>query len=186
MRTHPATFSSSSEPLDVDDWLCSTERKLAIVWCDDREKVLYASHQLESLAAEWWESFCAIHENLQSITWAEFSEAFRYSHVPDGKVEMKKNEFRELKQGSMSMSEYLNKFTQLSRYTPEDVATDDARQKRFKRGLIPSLKVQVIGNDYVDFQQIVNKTLLIEESCRELAESYKQKLTQPGAHQGHS
>ena len=41
---------------------------------------------------------------------------------------MKKNEFRELKQGSMSVSEYLNKFTQLSRYAPEDVATDDARQ----------------------------------------------------------
>lgn len=115
LRTRLATFASSSEPLDADDWLRSTEKNLAIIRCDNREKVLYASHQLEGPAAEWWESFCAAHENPQNITWAEFSEAFCHSHVPDGKVEMKKNEFRELKQGSMSVSEYLNKFTQLSR-----------------------------------------------------------------------
>ena len=127
MRTRPSTFSSSSEPLDADDWLRSTERKLAITRCDDREKVLYATHQLEGTAAEWWENYCATHENPQNISWAAFSEAFRHSHIPDGKVEMKKNEFRELKQGSMSVSEYLNKFTQLSRYAQEDVATDDAR-----------------------------------------------------------
>ena len=98
---------------------------------------------------------------------------------------MKKNEFRDLKQGSMTVSEYLNKFTQLSRYAQDDVATDDARQKRFKRGLNPSLKVQVVGNDYAELQQLVNKTMLIEESHREIAESYKRKMMQPSAHQCH-
>ena len=94
MRTHPPTFSSSSEPLDADDWLRSIEKKLAITRCDDREKVLYAAHQLEGTAAEWWENYCAAHENHQNISWTEFSEAFRHSHIPDGKVEMKKNEFQ--------------------------------------------------------------------------------------------
>lgn len=56
MRTRPPTLSSSSEPLDVDDWLCSTEKKLAITRCDDHEKVLYAAHQLEGAAAEWSEN----------------------------------------------------------------------------------------------------------------------------------
>ena len=132
MRTRPPTFSSSSEPLDADDWLRSIEKKLTITRCDDREKVLYAAHQLEGTATEWWESYCTIYEDHQSITWAKFSEAFRQIHIPDGKVKMKKNEFRELRQGNMSVGEYLNKLTQLSRYAPEDVATDDARQKRFK------------------------------------------------------
>ena len=132
MRTHLPTFSSSSEPLDADDWLRSIEKKLAITWCYNHEKVLYATHQLEGVAAEWWESYCAAHADHQNITWAEFSKAFRYFHAPDGKVEMKKNEFRELRQGSMSVGEYLNKFTQPSRYAPEGVATNDARQKRFK------------------------------------------------------
>ena len=84
----------------------------------------------------------------------------------------------------MTVSEYLTKFTQLSRYAREDVAIDDARQKRFKRGLHPSLKVQVVGNDYPDFQHMVNKAMLIEESCREISETYKRKMSHSSAHQG--
>lgn len=68
MKTRPATFSSSPEPLDADDWLRSTEKKLDIARCEDREKVLFASHQLEGAAAEWWDTFCASHAGPQSIT----------------------------------------------------------------------------------------------------------------------
>ena len=50
--THPPTFSSSSEPLDADDWLRSIKKKLAIIRCDDRERVIYVSHQLEGASAE--------------------------------------------------------------------------------------------------------------------------------------
>ena len=72
MRTRPPTFSYSSELLDAEDWLRSDEKKLAIAQCNDREKVLYASHQLEGTAAEWWENYIAAHENSQAITWEEF------------------------------------------------------------------------------------------------------------------
>ena len=129
MRTCPPTFSSSSEPLDVDDWPRSIEKKLAIIWYDDCEKVLYATHQLEGTTSEWWDNYTTVNEDPEAITWAEFLAAFRRSHVPDGIVEMKKKEFRELQQRNLSVSEYLNKFIQLSRYAPEDVATDDAHQK---------------------------------------------------------
>ena len=60
---------------------------------------------------------------------------------------------------------------------------DNARQKRFKRELNPSLKVQVVGNDYVDFQHMVDKDVLIEDSRRELDESRKRKMIQHGVHQ---
>ena len=39
-----------------DDWLHSSEKKIAIAPCDDPEKVLYAAHQLEGIDAEWWEN----------------------------------------------------------------------------------------------------------------------------------
>ena len=83
MRTRPPTFSHSSEPLDAEDWLRSVEKKLVIAQCNDREKVLYASHQLEGTAAEWWENYTAAHENSQAITLEEISAAFRQAHVPE-------------------------------------------------------------------------------------------------------
>jgi hypothetical protein len=41
---------------------------------------------------------------------------------------VRKEEFLALKQGSLSVSEYKDKFLQLSRYAPEDVNTDAKRQ----------------------------------------------------------
>jgi hypothetical protein len=43
-RTKPPTFSQAVEPMDADDWLKSVEKKLQVVQCNNREKVLLASH----------------------------------------------------------------------------------------------------------------------------------------------
>jgi hypothetical protein len=57
---------------------------------------------------------------------------------------VKKEEFLALKQGSLSVSEYRNRFLQLSRYALEDVNTDTKRQYRFLRGLVDPLQYQLI------------------------------------------
>jgi cobalamin biosynthesis protein CbiD len=46
------TFSHDEEPMDADDWLKSIEKKLQVVQCNNREKVLLASHQLFGSAAD--------------------------------------------------------------------------------------------------------------------------------------
>jgi hypothetical protein len=45
-----------------------------------------------------------------------------------GVVKLKKKEFEGLKQGSMSVGKYMTQFTQLSRYTPDNVDTDEKKQ----------------------------------------------------------
>ena len=127
------------------------ERKLLITQCNDREKILYATHQMEGIAVEWWENLCAARETPQNITWEEFSTAFRQYHVPEGIIDLKKDEFRALKQGGMTVSDYLNKFFQLARYAAEDVATNKARQSRFLKGLNTGLQVSLIAHTFPDF-----------------------------------
>jgi hypothetical protein len=51
--TKPSIFSCTVEPMDVDDWLRSVEKKLQVVQCKNREKVLLASHQLSGPTADW-------------------------------------------------------------------------------------------------------------------------------------
>jgi hypothetical protein len=46
MSHKPPTFSNSSNPLQVDDWLKIVEKMLNIAQCTNREKVLYASGRL--------------------------------------------------------------------------------------------------------------------------------------------
>jgi hypothetical protein len=53
-RTKPPTFSHAVEPMDVDDWLKSIEKKLQVVQCNNHENVLLVSHKLSSPATDWW------------------------------------------------------------------------------------------------------------------------------------
>ena len=45
-------------------------------------------------------------------------------------------EFLSLKQGGVSVSEYRDKFIQLSRYAPSEVDDDEKKQELFLEGLI--------------------------------------------------
>jgi hypothetical protein len=47
-------------------------------------------------------------------------------------MKLKKKEFLALKQGSMSVSGCQDKFIQLSRYAPADVADDEEKQDHFR------------------------------------------------------
>ncbi|KAK1679949.1 hypothetical protein QYE76_040797 [Lolium multiflorum] len=47
------------EPMDAEDWLMDTERKLRTVGCNDEEKIRYATYLLSGPAASWWENLVA-------------------------------------------------------------------------------------------------------------------------------
>jgi hypothetical protein len=121
-RTKLPSFSHAVEPMDAHDCLKSVEKKLQVVQCNNREKVLLASHQFSGPAADWWDAYMESHEEPESMTWLEFRAAFCAHHVPQGVIKLQK-EFQDLKQGSMSVKEYVTKFTQLSRYAPHGEET---------------------------------------------------------------
>ena len=88
---------------------------------------MYASGRLEGVASDWWDAFTAAHANADAITWQAFQENFRARHIPSGIMKLKKKEILSLTQGSMFVSEYQDRFTQLSRYAPEKVGIDVKR-----------------------------------------------------------
>jgi hypothetical protein len=66
-------------------------------------------------------------------------------------IKLKKKEFQDLNQGSMLVSEYVTHFTQLSRYAPNDVDTDEKKQDCFLNGLNDSLAYALEARDYENF-----------------------------------
>jgi hypothetical protein len=148
--------------MDADDWLKSVEKKLQVVQCNNREKVLLASHQLSGPVADWWDAYVEAHEEPKSINWPEFRAAFHVHHVPQGVIKLKKKEFQDLKLGSMSVNEYLTKFTKLSRYAPHEVGIDDKKQECFLNVLNDGLAYALEARDFENFQGMVNKALKLE------------------------
>ena len=92
---HPPTFSHASDPLEADEWVRAVERQLNIAQCNDQEKVLYASGQLQGAALDWWESEFG-QQDANHICWEEFKPAFRSYHVLAGLVMIKEEEFLNL------------------------------------------------------------------------------------------
>jgi hypothetical protein len=179
MSHHPPTYSHSTDPLDADDWLKTVTKKLERAQCNDREMVQYASGCLEGLASDWWDAYTAAHPAPNTITWQQFKDAFRAHHIPDGVLKLKQREFLALKQGNMSMNEYLDKFTQLSRYAPDEVNTDPKRQERFLDGLIGPLNYQLQSHTFPDFATLLNKAIGLENKRKELREQ-KRKFQSQG------
>jgi hypothetical protein len=137
--------------MDADGWLKSVEKKLQVVQCNNRETVLLVSHQLSGPAANWWDAYVEAHEEPESINWPEFRTAFRAHHVPQGVIKLKKKEFQDLKQGTMSVNEYVTKFTQLSCYAPHEVDTDEKKQECFLNGLNDGLAYALEARDFENF-----------------------------------
>ena len=135
IRIKPPTFAGSENPLEADDWLRVIQRKLDTIHCEGRDRVLLASHQLTGSALAWWENYCVAADDAATITWEEFTDEFRRYHIPEGTMRLKADEFRNLKQGTKTVNEYIHQFIELSRYAPEEVNTDMKKQNLFKKGL---------------------------------------------------
>jgi hypothetical protein len=142
---------------------------LNIAQCSDREKVLYASGRLTGPTADWWDAYCAAHATANTITWAEFSTQFWNYHIPVGLMKIKK-EFLSLKQGGMSVSEYRDKFIQLSRYAPGEVGDDEKKRELFLESLIGPLQYQLISHTFPSFQRLLDKVIALENKRVELGE----------------
>jgi hypothetical protein len=184
LRTHPTTFSQAKDPMDVEDWLKGVERKLVIAQCTDPEKVLFAAHQLYGIAANWWETYCNTHVNVDAITWNEFKARFLTHYVPRGTMNLNRKEFADLKHGCMTVNEYLNSFIQLSRYAPDDISMDEKKHDVFLNGLNDDIQFQLLNTDYADFQHIVDKAIVIESKIKEMEKDGKRKVSFSGQSSG--
>jgi hypothetical protein len=163
--------------MDAEGWLKGVEKKLMIAQCTDHEKVLFAAHQLYGTAANWWETYCNTHVNIDAITWNKFKARFCTHYVPRGTMKLKRKEFVDLKQGGMTVNEYLNSFIQLSRYALVDVSTDEKKYDVFLNGLNYDIQFQLLNTDYAEFQHMVDKAIVIESKIKEMEKDGKRKVS---------
>jgi hypothetical protein len=78
------------------------------------------------------------------------------------------------------VNEYLNQFTQLSRYGPDNVNTDEKKQDAFMNGLNDEIQFQLLNTDYKDFQRMVDKVTIVENKLKEMERNGKRKMSFQG------
>jgi hypothetical protein len=128
--------------------------------------------------------YCNTHVNVDTITWNEFKAHFRTHYVPHGTLKLKKKEFADLKQGGMTVNEYLNSFIYLSRYAPDDINMNEKKQDMFLNGLNDDIQFQLLNTNYADFQHMIDKAIVIENKIKEMVKDGKRKVSFSGQSSG--
>jgi hypothetical protein len=85
----------------------------------------------------------------------------------------------------MSVSEYRDKFIQMSHYAPADVADDAEKQDHFREGLIGPIKYQLMVHTFKNFQKMVDNAILVEHAHKEMDEQ-KRKFESSGQYNNNS
>ena len=75
---------------------------------------------------------------------------------------MKNHEFRNLHQGGCTVGQYVDDFSKLACYAPDDVATDAAKQEKFLEGLNDELSMKLMVASFNNYQEMVDRALMIE------------------------
>ena len=102
----------------------------------------------------------------------------------------KAQEFLELKQGTMTVIEYVARFMELAHFAYDYVATYMTKVRRLENGLKLSIRGIIVGLRLMDMDSMVGTTLTIEReiedarSTRDAGVSSKRKESQSSSSSG--
>ena len=112
----------------------------------------------------WW-NWAKSSRDLEAMIWLEFHDLFIGKYFPATTRHAKAQEFLELKQGAMTVIEYVAKFTEFDRFADDYVAIGLAKVRRFENGL--RLSIQGVGLHLQDMDSMVGTALTIERKMED-------------------
>ncbi|GJM99833.1 hypothetical protein PR202_ga16970 [Eleusine coracana subsp. coracana] len=181
LATRPPTFSSTTEPMEAENFLRMLESKFGLLNCTPVQKTLFAAQQLHGAAGAWWANHVASVGTDRQITWDEVQGCVPCAHyIPAGLVRRKAREFAALKQGNRSVEEYCEEFNRLALYAPEQVDTPAKRKDRFLEGLSAELQDRLNLNMGGSFAEFVNNAIVAEDGYRRVMAERKRSASAMG------
>ncbi|KAL8114916.1 hypothetical protein AgCh_021664 [Apium graveolens] len=125
----PPEFKGSANLVKANAWLKEMEKAFELVGAGTKQKTKFISYFLKGEANYWWESTRAL-EGGEFITWERFTELFLEKYFPRYMKNQMEIKFLNLTQGDLSVAEYEAKFTELARFVPDQVDTDEKKARR--------------------------------------------------------
>jgi hypothetical protein len=125
------TFQGSETFVEARDWLKETEELIDIFEMEEGKRVKLAAWLMKGEASFWWEVTNG--ERLVD-SWADFRRRFVAKFLSSAEENLYMERFLTLKQGNLSVKEYVNKFNQLARFGIDMVNTPEKKALRLRGG----------------------------------------------------
>src|SRR5574338_1378114 len=155
-------FEGTEGVMGVQTWLRTLERIFADMQINDQRKRQIASRRLKGATLDWWEVIITGRPE-NEITWDQFKDMLEARFVPATAKATLLEEFIRLRQGSMSVTEYTQKFESLSKYGTMLIGNEESKNSRFIQGLNAGLSRAMLPYNDKTFDQVINLTLSFEQ-----------------------
>ncbi|XP_073060047.1 uncharacterized protein [Primulina eburnea] len=164
----PRPLVGGETPDAAEDWLERMESCFRSFQCTAEQQMETLSFLLEGRARKWWRSTSApIIQERGVVTWEDFRAAFSRLYFPPALRQVKTMELLSLKQGSMSVDEYQQKFFELFPYAPHINASSEAKYDHFLQGLNQEIYDRVsVCDDLTSYEGLVNRCRQAEISLQ--------------------
>ncbi|XP_075499143.1 uncharacterized protein LOC142537518 [Primulina tabacum] len=166
-KMNPPKFVGSSDPLIAMEWVKAVEAIFDYLNFCDKDRVSCALFLLTKTARIWWEA-TKVTIDVQTLKWNEFKDLFYDKYFPSDVKARKVKEFLELKQGTMSMNDYILKFEEGCLFVPFIASNYKDRAKHFMRGLRAEIRRDVRMSKANSYKEIVEKALMAEYDEKEI------------------
>ncbi|XP_074356502.1 uncharacterized protein LOC141696231 [Apium graveolens] len=154
----PLEFEGLADPTKARAWL----KDFALVEVEEDQQTDFASYLLNGEANYLSESNKDL-EGEGVVNWDRFTDLFLEKYFPRYMKNQMVIKFLKLKQGNLLVTDYEAKFTELARFVPEQVDTDERRAKRFQQRLKPWIRTRVAVFELTTYTAVVQKAIINEE-----------------------
>ncbi|KAK3001685.1 hypothetical protein RJ639_022273 [Escallonia herrerae] len=161
-------FFGKPDPTIAEEWLARAEKILDTARILNSQRLVYTTFMLEASAKRWWKllSMKWKRERVPS-TWENFKREFTKKYVPAVTQEKREVNFIKLEQRNMLVSVHESQFTDLARFCPHLVDTEERKVRKFVKGLNNDLRDKLIPLPLQTFMAVVDRALVIENDLEE-------------------
>ncbi|XP_012849433.1 PREDICTED: uncharacterized protein LOC105969229 [Erythranthe guttata] len=178
LRMKPSEFHGDPDPVVAEEWIKSLEVIFDYMQMDDRERVHCALFLLRNEARNWWEGAKEGFE-LENLSWEAFKVQFFEKYFSKDVRANKLKEFLELRQGNLTMTEYVRLFERGCLYAPFIAKDAEEKKNHFTRGLQPEIRRDIRMSEATTFRQMVDKALTAAQDESEIQQGKRPQPPTP-------
>lgn len=159
-RRNPDSFSDKAK-----DWIKNTERIFETLTCTEEQKVTFETFMLKGKARSWWEAEkrAAMARGDPAITWDTFKTMFHEKYYPTSLRNERVAEFLTLTQGSRTVAEYGEKFTDLLEFAPQFFDNEEQKSRKFEAGLSDRIKYRITPLALATYSAVLDRAKIVEK-----------------------
>ncbi|XP_073151776.1 uncharacterized protein [Henckelia pumila] len=158
----PREFIGGADPILAEEWIQSLETIFEFMQLTDADCVRCAIFMFRDDARVWWQGARSA-VNMTTLTWNGFKDIFYGKYFTISTRARLAREFLELRQGSMSIAEYVKKFERGRYFVPMIFGNAAEELKHFMEGLNASIRRDVRLSGAATYRAAVDEAMLSEK-----------------------